>query len=121
MRSPDLVRPATRLTRRAGQRQSQTRGAELRYSPCRPSTRALIHGLSTANPWMTTMVGRGPSPWHQCSACATLLRVILANPMNPSGGLESKGHPIGATGPGQIFELVDQLRGNCGQRQVEGV
>ncbi|MFL9991867.1 thiolase family protein [Paraburkholderia sediminicola] len=41
-------------------------------------------------------------------------------PVNPSGGLESKGHPIGATGLGQIFELVDQLRGNCGPRQVEG-
>ncbi|HEX7935259.1 MAG TPA: thiolase family protein [Paraburkholderia sp.] len=41
-------------------------------------------------------------------------------PINPSGGLESKGHPIGATGLGQIFELVEQLRGNCGKRQVEG-
>ncbi len=40
--------------------------------------------------------------------------------VNPSGGLESKGHPIGATGLGQIFELVEQLRGNCGARQVEG-
>lgn len=41
-------------------------------------------------------------------------------PINPSGGLESKGHPIGATGLGQIFELVAQLRGECGPRQVEG-
>lgn len=41
-------------------------------------------------------------------------------PVNPSGGLESKGHPIGATGIGQIFELVGQLRGECGARQVEG-
>jgi hypothetical protein len=41
-------------------------------------------------------------------------------PINPSGGLESKGHPIGATGIGQIFELVEQLRGDCGKRQVEG-
>lgn len=41
-------------------------------------------------------------------------------PINPSGGLESKGHPIGATGLGQIFELVQQLRGECGPRQVEG-
>lgn len=41
-------------------------------------------------------------------------------PINPSGGLESKGHPIGATGLGQIFELVQQLRGECGLRQVEG-
>src|SRR5690606_36378523 len=40
-------------------------------------------------------------------------------PVNPSGGLEAKGHPIGATGLGQIFELVSQLRGECGPRQVE--
>lgn len=39
-------------------------------------------------------------------------------PVNPSGGLESKGHPLGATGLGQIFELVQQLRGRCGTRQV---
>ncbi len=41
-------------------------------------------------------------------------------PVNPSGGLESKGHPIGATGIGQIYELVTQLRGEAGPRQVEG-
>jgi acetyl-CoA acetyltransferase len=41
-------------------------------------------------------------------------------PVNPSGGLESKGHPIGATGLGQIHELVTQLRGEAGPRQVEG-
>tara|TARA_R110000772_G_scaffold103600_1_gene204592 strand:+ start:24348 stop:25586 length:1239 start_codon:yes stop_codon:yes gene_type:complete len=39
-------------------------------------------------------------------------------PINPSGGLESKGHPIGATGLGQVYELVSQLRGECGKRQV---
>ena len=39
-------------------------------------------------------------------------------PVNPSGGLESKGHPIGATGLGQIHELVTQLRGEAGARQV---
>ncbi len=41
-------------------------------------------------------------------------------PVNVSGGLECKGHPIGATGLGQIFELVTQLRGEAGLRQVEG-
>jgi len=39
-------------------------------------------------------------------------------PVNPSGGLESKGHPIGATGLAQIFELVTQLRGEASVRQV---
>lgn len=41
-------------------------------------------------------------------------------PVNPSGGLLSKGHPVGATGVAQIVEIVSQLRGNCGERQVPG-
>lgn len=41
-------------------------------------------------------------------------------PVNPSGGLESKGHPMGASGLGQIYELVEQLRGRSGARQVPG-
>lgn len=41
-------------------------------------------------------------------------------PVNPSGGLESKGHPVGATGIGQVHELVAQLRGEAGARQVQG-
>ena len=41
-------------------------------------------------------------------------------PVNPSGGLESRGHPMGASGLAQIYELVHQLRGDCGTRQVPG-
>lgn len=41
-------------------------------------------------------------------------------PVNTSGGLECKGHPIGASGLSQIYELVSQLRGEAGKRQVEG-
>jgi len=40
--------------------------------------------------------------------------------VNPSGGLMSKGHPIGATGLAQCYELVKQLRQDAGQRQVPG-
>ncbi len=39
-------------------------------------------------------------------------------PVNCSGGLKSKGHPVGATGIAQIHELVTQLRGEAGKRQV---
>ena len=39
---------------------------------------------------------------------------------NPSGGLLSKGHPLGATGLAQCYELTHQLRGDLGKRQVEG-
>ncbi len=41
-------------------------------------------------------------------------------PVNPSGGLECRGHPLGATGLAQIHELADQLRGRAGLRQVQG-
>jgi acetyl-CoA C-acetyltransferase len=41
-------------------------------------------------------------------------------PVNASGGLKAKGHPIGATGAAQIAEIVTQLRGEAGPRQVEG-
>ncbi|MEO6196550.1 MAG: thiolase family protein, partial [Dehalococcoidia bacterium] len=40
-------------------------------------------------------------------------------PVNPSGGLISKGHPIGATGVAQIYEIFMQLRGEAGERQVK--
>lgn len=41
-------------------------------------------------------------------------------PLNPSGGLIARGHPVGATGAAQLVELSDQLRGRAGQRQVDG-
>jgi acetyl-CoA acetyltransferase len=41
-------------------------------------------------------------------------------PVNPSGGLVARGHPIGATGCAQLVELTRQLRGRAGARQVEG-
>lgn len=41
-------------------------------------------------------------------------------PVNTSGGLKSKGHPVGATGVAQAIEIFEQLRGEAGDRQVEG-
>ena len=41
-------------------------------------------------------------------------------PVNPSGGLLCRGHPVGATGAAQLAELTFQLRGTAGKRQVEG-
>ena len=41
-------------------------------------------------------------------------------PVNTSGGLECRGHPIGASGLAQIYEIGVQLRGEAGKRQVEG-
>jgi len=41
-------------------------------------------------------------------------------PINTSGGLKAKGHPLGATGVSQVVELVRQLRGEAGERQIAG-
>lgn len=55
---------------------------------------------------------------------AELIRQGIVNldgrlPVNPSGGLKAKGHPISATGLAQVYETVNQLRGKCGERQVK--
>jgi acetyl-CoA acetyltransferase len=52
-----------------------------------------------------------------CSSGATALGGEL--PTNTSGGLVSRGHPVGCTGLAQVYELVTQLRGRAGQRQVK--
>ncbi len=59
-------------------------------------------------------------PLGECGPAAERGELSIGGrlPVNPSGGLESKGHPIGATGLGQIYELVTQLRGEAGGRQV---
>jgi acetyl-CoA C-acetyltransferase len=54
----------------------------------------------------------------------TLLREGVTDPdgdlpVNTSGGLKSKGHPIGATGTGQVVEVFDQLTGGAGDRQLD--
>jgi len=41
-------------------------------------------------------------------------------PVNTSGGLKAKGHPVGASGVAQAIEIFEQLRGESGERQVEG-
>ena len=48
------------------------------------------------------------------------LRFDGSLPVNTSGGLISRGHPVGATGAAQVVEIVDQLLGRAGARQVEG-
>jgi len=58
--------------------------------------------------------------WIRNTAGGELFKVGGKWVVNPSGGLESKGHPIGATGLAQCAELCWQLRGMAGKRQVEG-
>ena len=64
----------------------------------------------------------GLAPLGEGEVCAERGDFTLGGrlPINPSGGLESKGHPLGATGIGQLYELTTQLRGEAGARQVPG-
>ncbi|HLX41988.1 MAG TPA: thiolase domain-containing protein [Bryobacteraceae bacterium] len=55
----------------------------------------------------------GPYALQGCTA------LTGPRPINTSGGLKSKGHPVGATGVGQICDLVIQMRGEAGERQIE--
>ncbi|MFB6108796.1 MAG: thiolase family protein, partial [Haloplanus sp.] len=41
-------------------------------------------------------------------------------PINTSGGLKSKGHPLGASGVAQVYEIYEQLLGEAGPRQIDG-
>ncbi|MFC9837898.1 thiolase family protein [Rhodococcus sp. NPDC127530] len=63
------------------------------------------------------LCGHGEGPALLASGATALGGRV---PVNPSGGLLSKGHPVGATGCAQLVELVDQLRGRAGKRQVGG-
>jgi len=53
------------------------------------------------------------------AAAEGLTRLDGRLPVNPSGGLKSKGHPVGATGVAQLCEIAEQLRGESGGRQVK--
>ncbi len=61
------------------------------------------------------------SPGEGVSAAAEGLTALDGpKPINTSGGLKAKGHPVGATGAAQLAEIWTQLRGEAGQRQVKG-
>ena len=81
------------------------------------SSMTLQHGESFTrrSPWDSAQWARaGPTPSRVQQSSAA------PRPINTSGGLECKGHPIGASGLSQIHEIVTQLRGEAGKRQVEG-
>jgi acetyl-CoA C-acetyltransferase len=92
------------------------------------------------------MSGKGPKDIDLCEVhdCFTIAEIIVSEslglfergkggpaaeagetslegrfPINPSGGLKSKGHPVGATGVAQIVEISEQLRGESGDRQIK--
>jgi len=60
-------------------------------------------------------VKKGEGGPYELAGCTGLTGPM---PINTSGGLKSKGHPVGATGVGQVCDLVYQLRGEAGERQL---
>jgi len=108
---------------------------------------AVLGAVATAAERAYAMAGLGPSDVdfaevHDCFSIAEICAIealglvergqgrcavrsgvsVLGGkvPVNPSGGLKSKGHPVGATGIAQAIECFEQLRGEAGERQVEG-
>ncbi|MCK8671581.1 thiolase family protein [Rhodococcus sp. HM1] len=80
-----------------------------------------LHDAFTIGEIVTTEA-LGMAPLGEGASLATGGHTALggAQPVNPSGGLLSRGHPLGATGTAQVAELVWQLRGEAGERQVPG-
>jgi acetyl-CoA acetyltransferase len=109
---PDAALPAERAARAAYEQAG--------VGPMDVDVVEVHDACSAAELWMYEQLGVcGPGEGPKLLADgATALGGRL--PVNTSGGLLSRGHPLGATGAGQIVELVDQLRGRAGDRQVSG-
>jgi acetyl-CoA acyltransferase len=105
---PAVTRAAHRAYERAGLGPSDVDVVEV-HDAAAPAELIVYEELGLCGP------GEGPA---LLTSGATTLGGRV--PVNPSGGLLAKGHPIGATGCAQLVELTDQLRGRCGDRQVEG-
>lgn len=101
------------------------RGAELAFRQSRLKPKDIdvleLHDATTFNEiYQTGQAGfcTMKQAGEYCTSGATALGGEL--PTNTSGGLISRGHPIACTGLAQIYELMTQLRGRAGQRQVKG-
>lgn len=141
-----VVAAESALSRLDGKRAVRIRGIGVSSSSNRTSAEYERHLTRVAATRCYEMAGAGPEDasvveLHDASAIAEIIQgehIGLApygeggplaesgetrlggrQPVNVSGGLLSKGHPIGATGAIQIHELVTQLRGEAGERQVE--
>jgi acetyl-CoA acyltransferase len=128
VRDPVVVRASVMVSgrdRHPGEETAVERAAERAYEAAgvAPSDLDVVEVHDAAAPAELMvyeelgLCGRGEGPKLLASGAT---RLGGRQPVNPSGGLLSKGHPIGATGIGQIVEVVWQLRGQAGDRQVDG-
>jgi acetyl-CoA acetyltransferase len=114
IRAPDAFEKA--VSRRAGRIAYEQAG----IGPKDVSVAEVHDATAMGEVMAVEFLGLTPMGQSGIAAEAGELSIGGRVPVNPSGGLECKGHPIGATGLGQIHELVTQLRGEAGLRQVEG-
>ena len=100
-------RPTRPTSRPASARRTSTSSSCTTASPPPSSSTTTTCGCASRAGPATFIDRRGP--WRDGEI-----------PVNVSGGLISKGHPIGATGVANIYEVVTHLRGEAGDRQIEG-
>ena len=114
-----IRRPTSRRSRRcaaAAQKAYKMAGVTRARHPIRRTAR-LLHHRRDHRAWKISGFVRARA------RAARSLRLAAhgahgAMPINTSGGLKSKGHPVGATGVAQICDLVQQIRGEAGERQL---
>ncbi len=95
--------------------------AAYRAAGCRPADVSLVEAhdcFTIAELLALEDLGLAPPGAAGAMTLAGATRRDGALPVNPDGGLKAKGHPIGATGVSQIYEIFQQLRGHAGPRQV---
>ena len=81
---------------------------------------AEVHdGMAPAEMWIYEKIGLCKEGEAARLVDEGMTEITGPIPVNPSGGLAAKGHPVGATGLAQVAEIVWQLRGEAGERQVK--
>jgi acetyl-CoA acetyltransferase len=116
VRSADFTDPKARVTAKAAEAAYEMAG----LGPDDVDVAEVHDAAASAELTIYEQLGFAPT-----GAGAGLIRSRATDlggriPVNPSGGLLARGHPIGATGLAQIVEIVEQLRGQAGRRQVDG-
>jgi len=111
--------PATAMTRSASPSNARPAAAPEDRTACRsPSGWVEPHASLMLVPSGASLITTTSAPAARSTSGATSLGGDIV--VNPSGGLLSRGHPVGATGAAQAVEIVRQLEGRAGAHQVEG-
>ena len=117
--APGSHRERKRIGRGAGSGSGKTSGRGQKGQKSRSGSHRLRAGFEGGQMPLYMRLGKLRGPNHRKSMPMGPFRTHTT-PVNVSGGLESKGHPIAATGIANIWEVCHHLRGEAGDRQIEG-